>query len=161
MVIAVPQSVLAIVKTAHAIKTSAAPVSEESLKTIIAGSRSIKKFETVEKGIQELEYHYGLIISEVVSGTCRGPDLLGEAWAVKNNVCVKRFPADWKNYGISAGFIRNKQMGDYADLLIAFWDTKSNGTKQMIDYMASLKKDFFVVNVKNEEDNHVITCNRR
>ena len=32
-----------------------------------------------------------------------------------------------------AGYLRNKQMAEYADALIAFWDGESKGTKHMID----------------------------
>lgn len=46
---------------------------------------------------------------------------------------MKRFPADWGKYGKSAGVLRNKQMAEYADGLIAFWDGKSRGTANMIE----------------------------
>lgn len=46
---------------------------------------------------------------------------------------MKRFPAKWKEYGKAAGFVRNSEMADYSDMLIAFWDGKSKGTKNMID----------------------------
>ena len=36
-------------------------------------------------------------------------------------------------------------MGDFADILLAIWDGKSRGTKQMIDYMKSLGKPVHVV----------------
>ena len=48
-----------------------------------------------------------------------------------------RFPADWKVYGKQAGPVRNRQMLNYAKeeqgALLAFWDGKSRGTKNMID----------------------------
>jgi hypothetical protein len=46
---------------------------------------------------------------------------------------LKRFPADWDTHGRAAGVIRNKQMAEYGDMLIAFWDGESKGTKNMID----------------------------
>jgi hypothetical protein len=58
---------------------------------------------------------------------------MGEEWAKKNGCPVKLFPADWNTHGTAAGPIRNKQMAEYADGLIAFWDRKSKGTKNMID----------------------------
>lgn len=42
-------------------------------------------------------------------------------------------------------------MGDYADYLIAFWDGKSSGTKDMINYMQQLGKNGKVVLFKNEQ----------
>ncbi len=73
-------------------------------------------------------------MTEVVSGCARGVDKLGEKLGDSLGLPVKRFPTDWKTYPKAAGPIRNKQMGDYADALIAIWDGKSTGTKHMIDY---------------------------
>lgn len=72
-------------------------------------------------------------ITELVSGTAKGADEMGEWWATKNGISIKRFPADWSRYGKGAGYIRNKEMAQYADGLFAFWDGKSKGTGHMID----------------------------
>jgi len=69
----------------------------------------------------------------VVSGTARGADKWGERYARRFNYIITKFPADWNKYGKSAGYIRNKQMAEYADHLIAFWDGESKGTKHMIN----------------------------
>jgi len=99
------------------------------MKTIIAGSRGITNLFVVEKAV-ELS---GFDITEVVSGTARGVDQLGEEWAAMRLVPIKRFPANWNLYGKSAGHRRNKQMAEYAEALIAVWDGVSPGTKNMID----------------------------
>jgi hypothetical protein len=70
---------------------------------------------------------------KILSGACRGPDLLGEKWAGIKGIPVKRFPAEWNKYGKAAGMIRNKEMIDEADELISFWDGESRGTKDAID----------------------------
>lgn len=70
---------------------------------------------------------------EIVSGKARGADTLGENFANEMGYQIKEFPADWDQFGKGAGYIRNKQMADYADALIVFWDGKSRGTKNMID----------------------------
>lgn len=98
------------------------------MKTIIAGSRNIKDYETVAQIIKAS----GFVITEVVSGTAAGVDSLGEAWAQINEGPVKQFPADWKRHGKGAGYIRNSIMADYADALIAIWDGTSKGTNHMI-----------------------------
>lgn len=98
------------------------------MKVIIAGSRSITNQQTVVQAIEQS----GFDITEVVSGTARGVDRLGEAWAEQNNVPVKRFPADWRKWGYIGGFKRNEQMAEYADALIAIWDGGSGGTRHMI-----------------------------
>lgn len=72
-------------------------------------------------------------ITEVVSGTCKGVDQLGEEWAERKGIPVKKFPADWSKHGRRAGPLRNREMAKYADALIAIWDGKSRGTRSMID----------------------------
>ena len=43
----------------------------------------------------------------------------------------------WDKYGKSAGHRRNAIMADNADILLAFWDHKSKGTRGMIDQAAA------------------------
>lgn len=112
------------------------------MKTIIAGCRYFNNesdFLMSMNGIEDLE------ITEVVSGGCQGADKLGEQWAIKNNLPTKFFSADWGKYGRAAGPIRNKQMAEYADALIAFWDSKSRGTKSMIDLATDRKLKVIIV----------------
>jgi len=98
------------------------------MKTIIAGSRTINDIREVEKAIKDS----GFIITEIVSGTAYGVDKLGERYANVHNIPVKRFPADWEKYGKCAGILRNIQMVEYADALIAVWNGKSKGTRNII-----------------------------
>lgn len=100
----------------------------EGRKVIIAGSRSIEDYSKVEEAVEES----GFDISEVVSGTADGVDKLGEEYADRNGIPVTRFPADWKNQGKKAGVVRNQEMVEYADALIAVWDGESSGTEDVI-----------------------------
>jgi hypothetical protein len=70
---------------------------------------------------------------EIVSGTAAGADKMGEHYAVVYSHDIKQFPADWTKFGKRAGYIRNEEMAQYADALVALWDGKSRGTKHMID----------------------------
>lgn len=99
------------------------------MKTIIAGSRSVRKFGDVVHAVQQS----GIDITEVVSGHANGADKLGETWARSANVPLKIFEADWHRFGHSAGPQRNLEMARYAEALIAVWDGKSAGTRHMID----------------------------
>lgn len=76
----------------------------------------------------------------IVCGMATGADTLGRNYAIYNGLEVLEFPADWNRYGKSAGYIRNKEMGDVADSAIVFWDGRSKGSKLMIDIMHELKK---------------------
>lgn len=82
---------------------------------------------------------------EIVSGKATGADSLGELYAKECEYRLKEFPANWQLNGRAAGPIRNEEMGDYAEALIAFWDGKSKGTKHMIDYMKKLGKPVKIV----------------
>lgn len=60
-----------------------------------------------------------------------GVDALGKSWA-GDDIPVTMFPADRKRYKNSAGHRRNTEMAIYADALLAIWDGKSPGTRNMI-----------------------------
>lgn len=100
------------------------------MKWIVAGSRTFTDYPRLCRSLDA--FHAQGQISEVVCGCAHGADMLGEHWAKDRSIPVKRFPANWKELGRGAGFIRNQQMADYADALIAFWDGESKGTRDMI-----------------------------
>ena len=98
------------------------------MKVIIAGSRTIEDKEALEHAINAS----GWDIEQVVSGTCRGVDVMGEEWGKENGVDVRQFPADWLTHGRIAGELRNRDMAHYADGLILLWDGKSPGASCML-----------------------------
>lgn len=104
------------------------------MKTIIAGSRTLVGVVGNEMSNLDIE------ITEVVSGRARGVDRDGEAWAKENNIPVTLFPAAWDTHGKAAGPIRNKQMAEYADILVLIWDGSSRGSANMKRQMESLDK---------------------
>lgn len=119
-------------------------------KVIVAGGRDFTDYKLLSVKLDKmrqviLENNIADDI-EIVCGKARGADSLGERWGKEHHVSVVEFPADWDKYGRSAGVRRNKQMGDYADTLIAFWDGRSRGTRHMIDYAKERGLNVFVVN---------------
>lgn len=100
------------------------------MRCIIAGSRGITSQAVVETAIRASGWRDKITV--VVSGTARGVDAEGEAWADRNARDVVRYPADWEMHGRAAGLIRNREMAKNADALIAVWDGESRGTKNMI-----------------------------
>lgn len=105
------------------------------IKVIIAGTRDFNDYAFLKKNVdyflQGINPNNEEI--EIVSGNARGADKLGERYAKEHNLPVKLFPANWDKYGKRAGYLRNQEMANYSDVLIAFWDEKSKGTKHMID----------------------------
>lgn len=73
---------------------------------------------------------------EIVSGHASGADKMAEEYAKEHGLSLTIMPAEWNRYGRAAGPIRNKKMLDYIvgeePVLVAFWDGKSKGTKDMI-----------------------------
>lgn len=103
-------------------------------RVIIAGTRTFSDYELLRTTCNNLLYEKQRTHTVVViSGTARGADQMGERYARERGFQLRRFPADWEQYGKSAGHIRNAKMADNADALIAFWDGESKGTKNMID----------------------------
>lgn len=100
------------------------------MRLIVAGSRDFNNYAVMSMWLHKIEQKHPNLI--IISGTARGADKLGERWANDNDVPVERYPADWENYGKSAGYIRNSEMADVADAVIVFWDGNSNGTRNMI-----------------------------
>ena len=84
---------------------------------------------------------------EIVSGCARGADSLGEKYATEKNYKLHKFPADWDRFGKSAGYRRNQEMAEFADMVIAFWDGKSVGTKHMIDISKSKNKPCQIIDI--------------
>ena len=80
----------------------------------------------------------------IISGGARGADKVGENLAKMFDLPLEIYPADWNTYGKSAGYRRNTQMADTADVLIAFWDGKSRGTSHMISTMQKQNKPVYV-----------------
>jgi len=115
-------------------------------KTIIAGSRDINDYNVLLEAVKCIRWKIG----NVVSGTCRGVDKLGEQYAKQMNVYVTRFPADWDKYGSVAGRIRNKEMAQNSEALLAIWDGKSPGTKHMIEVANEMKLDVYVYRTDKE-----------
>lgn len=111
------------------------------MKLIIAGGRD---FEDKDRAVLEFkefqhELNRGITreyipVTEIVSGGARGADRVGEYVALLHRIPVKKFIPDWNGLGKKAGHVRNAEMGDYADALLAFWDGKSKGTQHMINY---------------------------
>ena len=101
-------------------------------RVIVAGSRTFDDYGRLEHTLDHLLSRTTDSV-EIVCGTARGADTLGERYGLSRGMAVRYFPADWDKYGRAAGYRRNEQMAQYADALVAFWDGQSRGTKHMID----------------------------
>lgn len=134
----------------------------EKLRILVCGGRHFEDYNKL-KGVLEKELNLKNLTSqdvEIVSGHCKGADMLGERWAKETKASVKIFPADWVKYKKSAGPIRNKQMIDYINgfenkMVVAFVSPNSKGTKQTVR-LAQKNSIPVIINEykgRNNEDN--------
>lgn len=115
------------------------------MRTIIAGSRDITDRDLILQAIRArpADWH----ISSVISGEARGVDRTARDLAVSFGVPVVRMPANWDMHGREAGYIRNKEMAEVADGLIAIWDGHSRGTASMIQIAEEKNLRVFVFKI--------------
>lgn len=100
-------------------------------KVIIAGCRDFTNYNFVENFLDFDEWVQSGAV-QIVQGGAAGVDAHAKTYAIVNDINHKQFDADWKTHGKAAGPIRNEEMADYGDCLIAFWDGVSAGTRNMI-----------------------------
>lgn len=116
-------------------------------KLIVAGGRDFNDYQTLQLVLLSLgDYVFADKEVSIVSGMAPGADRLGALFAEEYSVPLHKYPAAWETHGKRAGFIRNEQMAQVADGLVAFWDKKSKGTAHMIKTMEKLGKFVHVVN---------------
>lgn len=128
------------------------------LRIIIAGSRDFNNYEFLKRKVLNIVKNDNRLkeYAKIISGCARGADTLGEQFVKEYNLEIKRFPANWDNFGKRAGYVRNAEMAKFAikdnndGMLIAFWDGKSKGTKNMIDLANRYGLEVHIVNYKKE-----------
>lgn len=72
-------------------------------------------------------------VSEIVSGGARGIDSAARQYAQKNHIKLTEFLPDYAQFGNRAPLLRNLEIIDYSDLILAFWDGQSHGTRFVIE----------------------------
>lgn len=121
----------------------------KEFKLIVAGGRDFNdRNQLVDNLIDLAMVTYKDKEISIVTGMARGADLIAHDYAIASGIQVYKFVPDWRPNGVfnkGAGHARNRDMGDFADGLLAFWDGQSKGTKGMIDYMHRLNKPVYVV----------------
>lgn len=111
------------------------------MKLIIAGSRTITDRSAVADAVgaspwrlESAPIDWSFIVDEVVHGGADGVDTIAGEMASHSDVDVTVFEPDYDAYsGQAAPIIRNEEMAEYGDALLAVWDGKSSGTRNMIE----------------------------
>ena len=77
---------------------------------------------------------------EIVSGGAKGVDTCAAEYARANNIKLTEFLPKYEKYGRAAPIVRNKEIVDYADKVIVFWNGHSKGTLSVIKYAEKVGK---------------------
>lgn len=108
------------------------------MKIAVVGSRNIRVVN-IGRYIADSE--------EIVSGGAVGVDSCAAAYAKENGIKLTVFLPQYERYGRAAPIVRNKEIVDYADRIVAFWNGRSKGTLSVIKYAK-----------KNEKPCEIILC---
>ena len=71
--------------------------------------------------------------TEIVSGGAKGVDTSAREYALAHGIKLTEFLPEYTRFGRSAPLKRNITIIEYSDIVLAFWDGKSRGTKFVID----------------------------
>jgi hypothetical protein len=118
------------------------------MKIAIVGSRSFNDYDLLKESI--LSKVRIEEIDMMVSGGADGADSLGELFAKLNNIPTKIYRPNWNKYGKKAGIIRNEYIIEYSDIIFAFWDGESKGTKNSIDIAQRKGKELNIIVFTND-----------
>lgn len=102
------------------------------MKVAIIGSRNLF--------IGDLEKYLPERTTEIVSGGARGIDSCAREYAETHGIKIVEFLPEYQKYGRAAPIKRNDLIIDYSDVVLAFWDGKSRGTKYVIERCKQLNK---------------------
>ena len=83
--------------------------------------------------------------AEIVSGGAKGVDTAAAEFAAKNGLKLTVFLPQYERYGRAAPILRNKEIVDYADKLLIFWDGSSKGTLSVIEYAKKTRKAYEII----------------
>lgn len=95
------------------------------MKIAIIGSRNLT--------VKDLKQYLPENVTEIVSGGAAGIDSCAREYARTNGMKLTEFFPNYEKYGRRAPIIRNDLIIDYADMVLAFWDGSSRGTKYVIE----------------------------
>ena len=107
------------------------------MKIAIVGSRNLTNIP--------LDRYVGEEVTEIVSGGAVGVDACAAEFAKNEGLKLTEFLPQYERYGRAAPIIRNKQIADYADKIIVFWDGKSKGALSVIKYSQKIGKPLEVI----------------
>lgn len=95
------------------------------MKVAVIGSRGLY--------VNDLEKYLPEGTTEIVSGGAKGVDTSAKEYALSHGIKLTEFLPEYDKYGRGAPLKRNITIIEHADMVLAFWDGRSRGTKYVID----------------------------
>ncbi len=95
------------------------------MRVAVIGSRGL--------AVEDLEKYLPKETTEIVSGGARGVDASAREYALRHNLKLTEYLPEYGKYGRAAPLKRNITIIENADLVVAFWDGASRGTKYVIN----------------------------
>lgn len=95
------------------------------MRVAVVGSRNLT--------VKDLGVYLPEDVTEIVSGGAKGIDSCAREYALAHGIKLTEFLPEYSRYGRSAPIKRNITIIENADLVLAFWDGSSRGTKFVID----------------------------
>jgi len=118
------------------------------MKIAIVGSRKFNDYQLLKKIINEYIVQLNNAKITIVSGGAKGADALAEKFSQEFDCEMKVFYPNWELFGRNACSVRNMQIVTYADIIFAFWDGVSPGTKDSITKAEQMNKKLTIIQYK-------------
>ena len=118
---------------------------EEGYNLAIVGSRNLSDWSIFTEGIIQCCENWGSLPSKIVSGGAKGADFMAAKWANENNIDLVEFVPNWRKYGNTAGIIRNQDIIESCDKVLAFPSRTGKGTQNSILRATEAQKQMIVI----------------
>ena len=109
----------------------------------IIGSRTFNDYERLKTTFEKLNTEYKF--ATIVSGGAKGADKLAEKIAEEFQIKMIIFLANWEKHNKKAGILRNFDIINNSDVVLACWDGQSKGTKHAIELTTKLNKKLYLI----------------
>lgn len=94
----------------------------------------------------ELEKRINITESDtIISGGAKGIDTLAAEYAKAHGIALVEIRPDYAHHGRGATFIRNRAIIEAADMVVAFWNGESKGTKYSIEYANKIGRTTLII----------------
>lgn len=114
------------------------------MKVAVIGSRGLT--------VKDLGQYLPADTTEIVSGGAKGVDTCAREYAISHGIKLTEFKPDYARFGRGgAPLRRNITIIEYADIVLAFWDGNSRGTKFVIEKCKEMDVEVRVYNIAKEQ----------